>query len=61
MSTLTVFLINVHPHLIFFLSIPISNKSRKFEQDRFQKFQKNYLLHLRYSTHFTKVILAKTL
>jgi hypothetical protein len=27
MTTLTVVLINVHAHLIFFLSIPISNKS----------------------------------
>jgi hypothetical protein len=61
MTTLTVVLIIVHAHLIFFLSIPISNKSRKFQQDRFQKFQKKSLLYLHCRTHFTKVILAKIL
>jgi hypothetical protein len=50
MTTLTVFLINVHAHLIF------------FEQDRFQEFQKKKnLLYLHCRTHFTKVNLAKTL
>jgi hypothetical protein len=61
MTTLTVFLINVHAHLIFFLSILISNKSeqRKFEQDRFQKLKKKTYCILHCRTHFTKVILAK--
>jgi hypothetical protein len=58
MTTLTVVLINVHAHLIFFF---VNSKTRKFEQDWFQKFQKINLLHLHCRTHFTKVILAKIL
>jgi hypothetical protein len=41
MTTLTVVLINVHAHLIFFCQFQFLTNQRKFEQDRFQKFQKN--------------------
>jgi uncharacterized membrane protein YjgN (DUF898 family) len=61
MTTLTVVLINVHAHLIFFCQFQFLTNQRKFEQDRFQKFQKVNLLYLHYRTHFTKVILAKIL
>jgi hypothetical protein len=59
MKTLTVFLINVHAH--FFKSILISNKQRKFEQAGFKNFKKINSFYLHCCTHFTKVILAKTL
>jgi hypothetical protein len=61
MTTLTVVLINVHAHLIFFCQFQFLTNQRKFEQDRFQKFQKKNLLYLHFRTHFTKVILAKIL
>jgi uncharacterized membrane protein YjgN (DUF898 family) len=62
MTTLTVVLINVHAHLIFFCQFQFLTNQRKFEQDRFQKFQKKKnLLYLHCRTHFTKVILAKIL
>jgi hypothetical protein len=41
MTTLTVVLIKVHAHLIFFCQLQFLTNQRKFEQDRFQKFQKN--------------------
>jgi hypothetical protein len=40
MTTLTEVLINVHAHLIFFCQFQFLTNQRKFEQDRFQKFQK---------------------
>jgi hypothetical protein len=61
MTTLTVVLINVHAYLIFFCQFQFLTNQRKFEQDRFQKFQKFNLLYLHCRTHFTKVILAKIL
>jgi hypothetical protein len=39
MTTLTVFLINVHAHLIFFCQFQFLTNQRKFEQDRFQKYK----------------------
>jgi hypothetical protein len=61
MTTLTVFLINVHAHLIiFFLSILISNKSAQ-NLRRTENFKKINLVYLHCRTHFTKAILAKTL
>jgi hypothetical protein len=37
MTTLTVVLINVHAHMIFFYQFQFLTNQRKFEQDRFQK------------------------
>jgi hypothetical protein len=52
MTTLTVFLINLHAHLIFFVnSGPVSEISKKL----------TYCMYLHCRTHFTKVTLAKTL
>jgi hypothetical protein len=62
MTTLTVFLINVHAHLIFFLSILISNKSaQNLSRTGYKNFKKINLLYIHWRTYFTKVILAKTL
>jgi hypothetical protein len=61
MTTLTVVLINVHAHFIFFCQFQFLTNQRKFEQAGLKNFKKINLLYLHCRTHFTKVILAKIL